>query len=79
MAPYVFTRRSTDWSTADELFFLEHLGTWTQSKSQPEGVHGVSRKSLLRRYRAAMRLRKRWGSLDAQRIRAAVREMEKEA
>jgi len=52
---------ASHWDTWNELDFLKKIGTWRKAQGD--------RKALLKQYRDSMRLRKRWGWVDALRVR----------
>ena len=62
-----FRWHDRQWTTPDEVAFIEALGTHTASRQlAPRAV-------LLQRYREAMALRQDWGEIDKVRVLAAVR------
>lgn len=80
MTPTLYRHSTSGWTTADELVFLDGLGTWRDPGSTDKVNHRKSRHALLLDYQAAMTHRARWGNLNEAEVRAKVeRLIEEEA
>ena len=56
------TRPITNWSTADELRYLDKIGTYMVHQSR------MSRRQLLLVYEKTLELRENWGSINKENI-----------
>ena len=72
MTQITYRHSTSGWTTADELVFLDDLGTWRDPGSNEKVNHRKSRHALLLDYQAAMAHRARWGNLDEAQVREKV-------
>ncbi len=69
-------RNDREWTTADEIEFLTHLGTGTHANpGECSLIRGLSRSTMLRRYLQSCGRRTEWGALRRKRIEAAAYRM----
>ena len=58
----------TGWTTANEVAFIDYLGTGRHMKSNPRPNRDIPRDEVLRRYLKSCETRDDWGDLDKKEI-----------